>query len=83
MKKNKSKTEKTIGSEVHKVEIKWRRGRQSKLCVGYKNGSKMTQIKHEKSAWVLKKKVSKTYNIQALWQQSQCFGTISKVNSHI
>ena len=38
---------------------------------------------NNKSARELRKEASKTYNIQALWQQSQDLGMISQANSQL
>ena len=61
-----SRTEEAVSSEVHKVEIKWSREGQDKLCGGYGKGSKRTQMRHQKSARELEKEASKTYDIRAL-----------------
>lgn len=38
-------------------------------------------MRHNKFVWDLEKEASKTYNIQALWQQSWDLGMVSRVNS--
>lgn len=74
---NESRTKDAFSSKVHKVEIKWSRERQDKLHGRYGKRSKRTQIRYQKSAWELEKEAFKTYDIRALWQQSQI------TNSHI
>lgn len=38
-------------------------------------------MRKQKSAWELEKKIFKTYNIQALWQQSKDLGISLSANS--
>lgn len=54
-----SKTEKAASFKIHKVEIKWNRKGEEKLCERYGKGSRKTQIRNLKSARKLEKEVSK------------------------
>ena len=47
---NKSRTKKVASFEVPKFEIKWNREREDKLYGGYRNWSKITQMRQQKSA---------------------------------
>lgn len=71
LEKDKSKIEKTASSKICKMKIKSNRGREEKLCRRYKKGSKKTQMRKQKSIQELEKEISKTYDIQVLWQQSK------------
>ena len=50
LKRDESKTKEAASSETHKVEIKWNREREEKLCRGYRKGSRRTQMRKQKSA---------------------------------
>lgn len=69
-----SRTEQAVSPEVRKTQIRWNKEGEGKLRGAYSKGSRRTQIRHQKSACELQKEGSKTYNIQALWQQSQDLG---------
>lgn len=62
----KPKIKQAVSPNISKTEIKQKKKGEDKLCGGYNKGSKKMQIRYQKSAHELKKKVSKTYNIQAL-----------------
>ena len=55
-----------VSLDVSKTEIRWNKEGENRLCKGYGKGSKRTQMRHQKSAYELRKEASKTYNIQAL-----------------
>ena len=76
-----SKTEQAISHKASQVELKWKKEGENNLRGGYGKGSKRTQMRHNKSARDLEKEALKTYNIQALWQQSRDLGIASRVNS--
>ncbi len=77
------KMERAVSPKSSKVELKWNRKKEQTLCGGYGKGSRSTQMLHNKSARELRKEASKTYNIQALWQQSQDLGMIFQANSQV
>lgn len=70
-----------ISHKASMVEIKWNKEGERNLRRGYGKDSKRTQMRHNKSVRGLEKEVSKTYNIDALWQESRELGMISKANN--
>lgn len=78
-----SSTQQDVSCISSKIEIKQNKEEEQNFCGGYGKSSKSTQIKYNKSARDLEKKAFKTYNIEALWQQSQDQSKIFKANNQV
>ena len=74
------RTEQAVSPVVCKKEVKWNKEGEDRLRGSYGKGSRSTQMRKQRFARELEKEASKTYNIQALWQQSRDLGKISAVN---
>lgn len=78
-----SKTKAAIPYQSVTKEIYWNKKRENKLKGMYERRSILSARRQKLAAEILKKEVSKTYNIKALWQCNHDLGLNFKANTPV